>query len=197
MSLGVNVDKSLDASQDEMRELIFSIVEETSHIEETLEQIRLDVDMIKNSNADSSINYKFESLENTVNAILEEQNKHKELLASINSNDFNLIKDEVLDNKKIKNLEKKISRIEKMTSAGGVNLKQLSIVKEKSRWQISIICILIFLMCESIYFFGFLFDGTIVGHFMYLSSTLPYLFIMYAMNNRVQKLSIIIQEDKY
>lgn len=189
------MDKNLETSKDEMRELIFSIVEETSNIEQSLEQIKLDIDSIKKS-ANSSLEFNIETMQNTINTILEEQNRQKDLLANINGNDFNLIKDEVLDNKRVKNLENKINNLEQLVQNGGVNLKHLSLAKEKSRWQMASIAILIFLICESIYFFGFIFDGTITGHFMYLSSTIPYLFIMYAINIRMQKISVLMQEEK-
>ena len=185
--------KNLETSRDEMRELIFDIVEETSHIEQSLEQIKLDIDAIKNTSKDSSL----ESIQNTMANILEEQNRQKDLLSNLNSNGFNLIQDEVLDNKKIKSLENKIHNLEQLVKNGGVNLKHLSLVKEKNRWQLAILFILIFLMCESVYFFGFMFDGTMIGYLMYLFSTLPYLFIMYVMNIRMHKLSSLIQEGKY
>lgn len=179
------MDKYLNETQAEMRELIFNIMEEISHIEQSIENLKTDLD------------YKINELQKISDSITEEQNKQNSLLSNINVNDFNLVKDEVLDSSKMDTLERKISNIEEIMKEGGVNIKQMSLIKEKNRWQIAIFLILAALLCESIYFFGKLFDGTVIGHFMYLSSTIPYLFIMYFMNNRMQKISTILQSDNF
>ncbi|RAX51377.1 hypothetical protein CCY99_09190 [Helicobacter sp. 16-1353] len=196
-------------TREELAEAVFKLIEDLGYAEDLIAEVKKETEMIRETlKSDSSNIDKISSIQYNISLIQEEQVRLAKVIAGISDNDFNLIKDEVMDDSKISNLSLKIQQLEdeiknikdsKKNSDFDINdlsninetFVQKSILKKEiTRWQSIIIGILVTLAAMSFYFFGFVFDKQTsqTAIIIFLIAVFPFCAAMYVINNNLKKL---------
>lgn len=190
-------------TREELAETVFKLIEDVGYTEDLIEEIKKETKSIREMlKKDSSNIDKLSSMEYNISLIQEEQVRQAKIITQISDNDFNLIKNEVIDTPQVTTLTNKVAELEKeillfkKQDFNIPNQPQKSILKKEIvKWQKIILGILIFLALQSIYFFTFVFEKQTGGMalLIFFISILPFCIAMFVINNNLKKL---ISEDK-
>lgn len=193
----------------ELAQEIFKLIEDIEHAEDIIKDIKEETQAIKESlKADSGNIDKISSIQYNISLIQEEQLRLAKVVANMSeSNDFTLVKDEVIDNSTMSTIIDRIQKLENeikifkdsrnidtfsgdLSSLSDTLTAKSILKKEITRWQSIIIGILVFLAFISFYFFGFVFskqDST-NGILIYFIAVVPFSIAMYMVNNHIKRL---------
>lgn len=196
-------------TREELAESVFKLIEDVGYAEDLIEEIKKETHLIRESLKNDSINIdKIASIQYNISLIQEEQVRLAKVIADISENDFNLIKDEIIDNSEISNISSRLQKIEDeiknikdskkqnpldIDDLSNLNetLVQKSILKKEiTRWQSIMIGVLVFLAFISIYFFGFVFNNQSSNSaiLIYFIAIFPFCAAMYLINNNLKQL---------